>query len=140
MPRVLHVEDFLLWQRAAGRPAGTIRNCRAGRRRHLQHYLIRRVWRPCGHASRDVMFMTEDGRPSRVEAAEKSFKNMGRRIGLPHLLRHMFAAQSLAKSAGIPAVMRLGEWRKVSTLQRYSYVNDAVAVELHGRTSPSAGP
>ncbi len=30
------------------------------------------------------------------------------------------------------AVMRLGGWRKLSTVQRYTYMNDAVAAEEMG--------
>ncbi len=35
--------------------------------------------------------------------------------------------------------MRLGGWRKLSTVQRYTYMNDAGAVEAHSRTSPLGG-
>jgi len=56
----------------------------------------------------------------------------------PHLLRHTFATQSLLNGAPLPAVMRLGGWRKLSTVQRYTYMNDAVAAEVHSRTSPLA--
>ena len=50
-----------------------------------------------------------------------------------------FATQSLLNGAPLPAVMRLGGWRKLSTVQRYTYMNDAVAAEVHSRTSPLAG-
>ena len=56
----------------------------------------------------------------------------------PHLLRHTFATQSLLNGAPLPAVMRLGGWRKLTTVQRYTYMNDEVAAEVHAKTSPLA--
>ena len=49
-----------------------------------------------------------------------------------------FATQSLLNGAPLPAVMRLGGWRKLSRVQRYTYMKDAVAAEVHSRTSPLA--
>lgn len=46
----------------------------------------------------------------------------------------------LPSGAPLPAVMRLGGWRKLSTVQRYTYMNDAVAAEVHAKTSPLASP
>jgi len=53
----------------------------------------------------------------------------------PHRL---IAAKPLLNGAPLPAVMRLGGWRKLSTVQRYTYMNDAVAAEVHAKTSPLA--
>jgi len=112
-------------------------------RSHLQRYLIRRSRRLNGDGNADAIFVTEDGRPCSVGTAEKSFQNLARGAGIPklhpHLLRHTFATQSLLNGAPLPAVMRLGGWRKLSTVQRYTYMNDAVAAEVHSRTSPLAG-
>jgi site-specific recombinase XerD len=113
-------------------------------KKHLQHYLIRREQRLALVASgdTDVLFVTEEGKPCSVGTAEKSFKGLARATGIPglhpHLLRHTFATQSLLNGAPLPAVMRLGGWRKLSTVQRYTYMNDAVAAEVHRRTSPLA--
>ncbi|UCC68797.1 MAG: tyrosine-type recombinase/integrase, partial [Armatimonadota bacterium] len=109
-------------------------------RRHLQHYLLRRNQRLDSRGSTDALFVTEDGRSCSVGTTEKSFRNLAKTVGIPklhpHLLRHTFATQSLLNGAPLPAVMRLGGWRKLSTVQRYTYMNDAVAAEVHSRTSP----
>jgi site-specific recombinase XerD len=88
------------------------------------------------------VFVSESGRPCSVGTVEKSFKSLARAVGVPklrpHLLRHTFATQSLLNGAPLPAVMRLGGWRKLSTVQRYTYMNGAVAAEVHSRTSPLA--
>jgi site-specific recombinase XerD len=77
-----------------------------------------------------------------VLTAERAFRGVGRAAGIrrihPHLLRHTFATQSLLNGAPLPAVMRLGGWRKLTTVQRYTYMNDAVAAEVHAKTSPLA--
>jgi site-specific recombinase XerD len=111
-------------------------------RRHLQHYLIRRSQKLNGGGVTDAVFVTEDGRPCSVGTVEKSVRNLAKVVGIPnlhpHLLRHTFACQSLLNGAPLPAVMRLGGWRKLSTVQRNTYMNDAVAAEVHSRTSPLA--
>jgi len=38
--------------------------------------------------------------------------------------------------APLPAVMRLGGWRKLETVQRYTHFSDATAVAVHRATSP----
>ena len=48
------------------------------------------------------------------------------------------AAKRLLNGAPLPAVMRLGGWRKLATVQRHTYMNDAVAAEVHAKTSPLA--
>jgi site-specific recombinase XerD len=111
-------------------------------RRHLQHYLIRRSQKLNGGRATDAVFVTEDGRSCPVGTVENSFRNLAKAVGIPnlhpHLLRHTFATQSLLNGAPLPAVMRLGGWRKLSTVQRYTYMNDAVAAEVHSKTSPLA--
>ena len=111
-------------------------------RRHLQHYLVRRSRRLNGDGDSGHIFLSENGGPCSVGTAEKSFRSLGRTVGIPklhpHLLRHTFATQSLLNGAPLPAVMRLGGWRKLTTVQRYTYMNDAVAAEVHSRTSPLA--
>jgi site-specific recombinase XerD len=114
-------------------------------RKHLRRYLQRREERLAKLAHRsDVVFLSESGKPCSVSVAEHSFQRVGPAAGIrrvyPHLLRHTFATQSLLNGAPLPAVMRLGGWRKLSTVQRYTYMNDAVAAEVHARTSPLAKP
>ena len=112
-------------------------------RKHLRHYLLRRERRfPDSCNATDLVFLSEAGGLFTVAAAERSFRNLRHRVGIPnlhpHLLRHTFATQSLLNGAPLPAVMRLGGWRKLTTVQRYTYMNDAVAAEVHSRTSPLA--
>jgi len=112
-------------------------------RKHLRRYLQRREERVAKLGSRaEEVFLSESGGPCSVSAAEGSFHYLSRAAGLgrvyPHLLRHTFATQSLLNGAPLPAVMRLGGWRKLSTVQRYTYMNDAVAAEVHAKTSPLA--
>jgi site-specific recombinase XerD len=57
----------------------------------------------------------------------------------PRELRHAFATQSLLNGAPLPAVMRVGGWRKLSTAQRHTLVSEAVAAEVHSRRGPLAG-
>jgi integrase/recombinase XerD len=113
-------------------------------RKHLRHYLLRRRQFVERVGDSDVLFLSEAGGPCPVATAERSFRSLARRLGLkrlnPHLLRHTFATQSLLNGAPLPAVMRLGGWRKLTTVQRYTYMNDAVAAEVHARTSPLAKP
>jgi site-specific recombinase XerD len=112
-------------------------------RKHLRRYLQRREQRldKLGRRSQ-VVFLSESARPCSVSVAEHSFQRIGAAAAIrrvyPHLLRHTFATQSLLNGAPLPAVMRLGGWRKLSTVQRYTYMNDAVAAEVHSRTSPLA--
>jgi len=112
-------------------------------RKHLRRYLQRREERLArlGVKAEEV-FLSESGGPCSVAAAEESFGYLARGAGTarlyPHLLRHTFATQSLLNGAPLPAVMRLGGWRKLTTVQRYTYMNDAVAAEVHSRTSPLA--
>jgi len=112
-------------------------------RKHLRRYLQRRDQRlaKLGRVS-DAVFLSESGKTCSVSVAEHSFQRIGEAAGIrrvyPHLLRHTFATQSLLNGAPLPAVMRLGGWRKLSTVQRYTYMNDAVAAEVHSRTSPLA--
>jgi len=112
-------------------------------RKHLRRYLLARERRLKSLGSRsDYVFLSESGGPCGVSIAEKSFRRIGDAAGIrrvyPHLLRHTFATQSLLNGAPLPAVMRLGGWRKLTTVQRYTYMNDAVAAEVHARTSPLA--
>ena len=111
-------------------------------RRHLQQYLIRRSQKLGGRDGAGSVFITEDGRPCSVSTAEKSFHNLAKAVDIPklhpHLLRHTFATQSLLNGAPLPAVMRLGGWRKLTTVQRYTYMNDTVAAQVHAKTSPLA--
>ena len=112
-------------------------------RKHLRRYLQRRDGRLAKLGRRsDVVFLSESGAACSVSVAEHSFQRIGKAAGVrrvyPHLLRHTFATQSLLNGAPLPAVMRLGGWRKLSTVQRYTYMNDAVAAEVHARTSPLA--
>jgi site-specific recombinase XerD len=112
-------------------------------RKHLRRYLQRREERlgKLGRVS-EVAFLSESGEACSVSVAEHSFLRIGEAAGIrrihPHLLRHTFATQSLLNGAPLPAVMRLGGWRKLTTVQRYTYMNDAVAAEVHSRTSPLA--
>ncbi len=112
-------------------------------RKHLRRYLQRREQRLAKlDRVSDAVFLSESGKPCSVSVAEHSFQRIGQAAGIrrtyPHLLRHTFATQSLLNGAPLPAVMRLGGWRKLSTVQRYTYMNDAVAAEVHSRTSPLA--
>jgi len=112
-------------------------------RKHLRRYLQRREERLAKLGSRaEEVFVSESGGPCSVSAAEGSFHHLSRAAGLgrvyPHLLRHTFATQSLLNGAPLPAVMRLGGWRKLTTVQRYTYMNDAVAAQVHAKTSPLA--
>jgi len=113
-------------------------------RKRLRRYLIRRekMLREKGREA-DAVFVSRSGAPCSVSVAEEAFRRIGeaarmRRV-YSHLLRHTFATQSLLDGAPLPAVMRLGRWRKLSTVQRYTYMNDAVAAEVHSRKSPLAG-
>jgi site-specific recombinase XerD len=91
-----------------------------GLRTQLRRYLMRRGK---NYPDTDVLFLAEDGRPCSRACAERSFQNIheacgiGRRVR-PHLLRHTFATQILLNGAPMPAVMRIGGWRKLSTVQR----------------------
>ena len=46
------------------------------------------------------------------------------------------AAVTYGSFVRLPAVMPPGGWGKLSTMQRYTYMNDAVAAEVHAQTSP----
>ncbi|HUU55126.1 MAG TPA: tyrosine-type recombinase/integrase [Armatimonadota bacterium] len=110
-------------------------------RKHLRRYLARREKRLVElDRQSEHTFVSESGASCSVAVAEEAFRRVGQAAGIrrayPHLLRHTFASQSLLNGAPLPAVMRLGGWRKLSTVQRYTYINDAVAVEVHSRTSP----
>jgi site-specific recombinase XerD len=112
-------------------------------RKHVRRYLQRREERlaKLGVES-NLVFIAESGDALTVTRAEHCFLRIGEAAGIrrvhPHLLRHTFATQSLLNGAPLPAVMRLGGWRKLSTVQRYTYMNDAVAAEVHAKTSPLA--
>ena len=112
-------------------------------RKQLRRYLQRREERlaKLGMQS-EFVILSESGQGCSVTVAEHSFQRIGEAAGIrsvyPHLLRHTFATQSLLNGAPLPAVMRLGGWRKLTTVQRYTYMNDAVAAEVHSRTSPLA--
>jgi site-specific recombinase XerD len=112
-------------------------------RKYLRRYLQHREQRLAKlERESQCLFISEEGKPCTVLTAERSFRGVGKVAGIrrihPHLLRHTFATQSLLNGAPLPAVMRLGGWRKLTTVQRYTYMNDAVAAEVHSRTSPLA--
>ena len=112
-------------------------------RKHLRRYLQAREDRLARlSVTSDLLFVSESGRACGVSATEQSFRSAAEAAGIrrihPHLLRHTFATQCLLNGAPLPAVMRLGGWRKLTTVQRYTYMNDAVAAEVHSRTSPLA--
>jgi len=106
-------------------------------RKHLRRYLQRRA-RVLGKwdIESEWLFVSESGAPMSVWIADESFHRVGEKAGIsrrvyPHLLRHTFATQSLLNGAPLPAVMRLGGWRRLQTVQRYTYMNDQVAAEVH---------
>jgi integrase len=112
-------------------------------RKHLRRYLIRRS-KMLGGKGREAeaVLVSESGAACGASVAEEAFPRIGEAAGIrgvyPRLLRDTFATQSLLNGAPLPAVMRLGGWRKLSTVQRCTYMNDAVAAEVHRRTSPLA--
>jgi len=110
-------------------------------RKHLRRYLKRRDDKltELGLKS-DRIFIAESGGELNSDLNQHAFPYVGKAAGIrrvhPHLLRHTFATQSLLNGAPLPAVMRLGGWRKLSTVQRYTYMNDEVAAQVHAQTSP----
>mgnify|MGYP005842349813 CR=1 FL=1 len=113
---------------------------------HLTRYLRRRAVRVALlGADTDLLFFSEQGGPLTVDRAEEGIRRLGERANLgrrlyPHLLRHTWATLSLTNGAPLPAVMRLGGWRKLETVQRYTHFSDAAATAVHRATSPlSAG-
>jgi site-specific recombinase XerD len=110
-------------------------------RNHLRRYLrrrerlLKRKGREC-----DRLFISESGTSAEHRTVEMSFTLISEKAGIrpvhPHLLRHTFATQSLLNGAPLPAVMRLGGWKRLATVQRYTYMNDEVAGQVHAQTSP----
>jgi site-specific recombinase XerD len=110
-------------------------------RKHLRRYLLRRGKQLIGRGvESQYLFISESGAPCDVALMEHSFPYIGKAAGIrrvhPHLLRHTFATRCLLNGAPMPAVMRLGGWKKLSTVQRYTYMNDEVAARVHAQTSP----
>ena len=112
-------------------------------RNHLRRYLRQRERVLKKHGKEcDRFFITEAGTPALHRSVELTFSLIGEKAGIrrvyPHLLRHTFATQSLLNGAPLPAVMTLGGWKRLATVQRYTYMNDEAAAEVHSRTSPLA--
>jgi len=110
-------------------------------KKHLRRYLRRRTRRLSRlHVETDAVFIGENGKPADQSSTQASFRLLGELAGIrhlhPHLLRHTFATQCILNGAPLPAVMRLGGWRKLATVQRYTYINDDVAAEVHAETGP----
>lgn len=111
---------------------------------HLNRYLRRRAVRlALLGASVEQLFCTEQGSPLTVDRAEDGVRRLGERAKLgrrlyPHLLRHTWATLSLSNGAPLPAVMRLGGWKKLATVQRYTVFSDAATIAVHNATSPLA--
>jgi len=116
----------------------------------LRVYLVGRYLRfrarRLAHLGRhsDLLFVSEQGGPLSVDRAEDGVRCLGRRaLGEeaklhPHLLRHTWATLSLSNGAPLPAVMKLGGWRKLETVQRYTQFTDSQALAVHQATSPLA--
>ncbi len=116
----------------------------AALRTHLRRYLIRREQRTPGDKEgfdSAALFLAESGRRLKVDRAEQSMRSLGKLAGVddrlyPHKLRHTFATISLLSGMPMPAVMRIGGWSKLATVQRYSQFSDALAAEAHKHASP----
>jgi site-specific recombinase XerD len=99
-------------------------------RRHLLVYLRRRRDFLAGHHRADCkrLLIAETGAPWSVNGAERGVETVGRRAGIarhlhPHLFRHTFAALFCAARGTLPALMQIGGWSKLSTVQVYSTMN-----------------
>jgi site-specific recombinase XerD len=112
-------------------------------RRHLGGYLRRRAAHLEQHRLADcgILFIGEHGGPWTVANAERSCRTVGRLAGLsrrvyPHLYRHTFATLSLLAGAPLSAVMLLGGWRKLATVQRYTHMSAQQLADVQAATSP----
>jgi len=111
-------------------------------RRHIRRYLRRRAtYVAAKHEDRQgLLFVSATGDKWQPNCARKAFKSLGRDLGIPdlhpHICRHTFATLSLLNGAPLPAVMALGGWRQLATVQRYTYLTDRQLAEVHARSSP----
>jgi len=112
-------------------------------RPHLLAYLKRRSEHlrarhlgDCG-----ALFVSEQGCPWPVNGAERGCRTVASLAGLtrrlhPHLLRHTWATLSLINGAPMPAVMMLGGWRKLATVQRYTQMSARQLADVQASSSP----
>jgi len=114
-------------------------------RRHLIAYLRRRAEHIRHHHLPDIglLFVAEDGGEWSERSAQRGSQTVGRGAGLtrrfhPHLLRHTFATLSLMGGAPLPAVMALGGWRKLATVQRYTVMSQRQLADAQAASSPLA--
>ena len=114
-------------------------------RRHLVSYLRRRIehLRARGAADCGLVFCCEHGGSWSVGGAERGCRTVARLAGIrrgvhPHLLRHTFAVLSLVNGAPLPAVMALGGWRRLSTVQRYTAMSARQLAGIQAASSPLA--
>jgi len=90
------------------------------------------------------LWPAEHGAEWTVTQAERGCKTVARNAGLtrrfhPHLLRHTFATLSLLNGAPLSAVMQLGGWKKLATVQRYTRMSTEQLRQVAADSSPLAG-
>jgi integrase/recombinase XerD len=86
------------------------------------------------------LFPGEHGEEWTVGSAERGIRYIAQRVGIkglrPHVLRHSFARLSVMNGMNLPALMRIGGWKKLSIVQRYASLTDEQCAEVHAVTSP----
>lgn len=112
-------------------------------RKHVAAYLRRRAVHlqrrrlpDCG-----VLWIGQHGGPWTVSNAGRSCQTVARLAGVmrrvyPHLYRHTFATLSLLGGAPLSAVMQLGGWRKLATVQRYTHMSAQQLAEVQAASGP----
>lgn len=89
------------------------------------------------------LFPAEHGRALLRDTAEASMRQTAKDADVPllrpHKCRHTFARLSLMNGMPMPALMRIGGWKKLQTVARYATLNDEQCAQAHAISSPLAG-
>ena len=111
----------------------------------LTAYLARRAEHLISHRLTDsgMLFCAEHGGAWARTSAEASCRTVARLAGLnrrcyPHLARKTWATLSLINGAPLPAVMAMGGWRRLSTVQRYVSMCSEQLAQVAAASSPLA--
>jgi len=114
-------------------------------RQKLIQYLRRRQEHLRTHnlMEEGYLFCAEHGGHWDTSSAERSVACAARLAGItrrvyPHLMRHTFATLTLMNGAPLPAVMKLGGWKKLATLKRYVCFTEQQLKQVQAQSSPLA--
>jgi hypothetical protein len=142
MDSVVYVEEFVLWQSARGKAEGTIRTYRKALAEFGEWLSQQSGTTAEGITPQDlaryVNALREQYPPDQVNISVSALRGYFRWLMEEEL--RVDGQNPARRLKFLPALREEGRLAggRHSTVRRYTYMNDAVAAEVHARTSPLA--